>query len=147
MDEEHIARQGKPPRKGQFKPGESGNPKGRPKGTKSLKTHILDQLMRKVVVVEHGQRRQVTRAEAIAIQLVNKAASGDPKGLAAILHATRQFDEAAADASQAVLAYAEDQLVMQGIIERIREAGEAEQAIGNRDEREATSAGPEGAPS
>ncbi len=124
--DDHIARQGRPPRNGQFKPGTSGNPKGRPKGAKSLQTLIQNQLARKVIVVEQGRQRSMTRAEAIAIQLVSKAASGDPKGLAAILHATRQLDDTVAALPNNVLARTEDTLVMQSILERIR-AAEPEQ--------------------
>jgi hypothetical protein len=122
-DDDHIARQGKPPRNGQFKPGQSGNPKGRPKGAKSFRTHILEQLGRKVTVIEQGRRRTMSRGEAIALQLVNKAAAGDPKSLAAILHVTRQLDEASTAFPKEGLGQQEDALVMQSILERLRAAG------------------------
>lgn len=122
-DDDQIARQGKPPRNGQFKPGQSGNPKGRPKGAKSFRTHILEQLGRKVTVIEQGRRRTMSRGEAIALQLVNKAAAGDPKSLAAILHVTRQLDEASAAFPKEGLGQPEDALVMQSILERLRAAG------------------------
>src|ERR1019366_5024484 len=76
---------GKPARrKGQFTPGQSGNRKGRPKNAKNLKTYLRDELGKKVTVIENGKSRAVTKAEAIAIQLVNLASKGDPKGLAAV---------------------------------------------------------------
>ncbi len=34
----------KPPKHTRFKPGQSGNPRGRPKGTKNLKTDLIEEL-------------------------------------------------------------------------------------------------------
>jgi hypothetical protein len=43
---------GKPPKHTQFKLGESGNPQGRSKGTKNLKTDLAEELCEKIVVHE-----------------------------------------------------------------------------------------------
>ena len=75
---------GKPPVAPRFKAGASGNPKGRPKGARSLPSLIKDELGRKVAVRENGRDIEVTKKQLLAKQLVNKAASGDPKAIRAI---------------------------------------------------------------
>jgi hypothetical protein len=67
----------KPPKQSQFRRGASGNPKGRPKGTRNLATVLERTLREKVVINENGVRKTVTKLEAAIKQLVNKAASGD----------------------------------------------------------------------
>ena len=110
----------RPPRKGQFKPGQSGNLCGRPPGSKNIRTYVNEHLNKKIPIIEGGKTRKIPRAEAIAIQLVNQAAKGEPKGLAAIMSLTREFDSAVGDLRPNVLARAEDAVVLEGIIARIR---------------------------
>ena len=43
-DDEYDVGYKKPPKRTQFKPGQSGNPRGRPKGTKNLKTDLAEAL-------------------------------------------------------------------------------------------------------
>jgi hypothetical protein len=74
---------GRPPKSTQFKKGQSGNPKGRPKGTLNLTTVLDKELREKVIINENGQRKTVTKMEAAIKQLVNKSAGGD---LAALRH-------------------------------------------------------------
>src|SRR5215472_13361203 len=63
---------GKPPRHTRFKKGQSGNPRGRPRDSKNLKTLLNDALDEPVVVTEEGRRRKITKREAIVTQLVNR---------------------------------------------------------------------------
>ena len=119
-EDDHIARHQRPPRKGQFKPGQSGNPHGRPKNSRNIKTYIDELLSQTIPVIEGGKTRKIPRAEAIAIQLVNQAAKGEPKGLAAVISLTREFDAAVGQLRPNVLARAEDAVVLKGIIARIR---------------------------
>ena len=119
-EDDHIARYQRPPRKGQFKPGQSGNLSGRPKGSKNLRTYVTEHLNKKIAIVEGGKTRKAPRAEAIAIQLVNQAAKGDPKGLTAIMTLTREFDRRAGELRPNVLARAADAVVLEGIMARIR---------------------------
>lgn len=76
---------GKPPKRTQFKAGQSGNPKGRPRGSLSLMTVIERELNSKVTVTEQGQQKKVRKKEVVAKQLVNKAASGDLKATNLVL--------------------------------------------------------------
>lgn len=57
----------------QFEPGESGNPKGRPKGSKSFKKILKDLLEGKTTISDELGERVVTRKEAAALLLVKAA--------------------------------------------------------------------------
>jgi hypothetical protein len=124
-DDDNVARHQRPPRKGQFKPGQSGNPHGRPKGSRNIRTCVQRLLDAPILVKEDGKTRKIPRAEAIAIQFVNRAARGDPKGLAAVMTLTRDYDSTTGDGRPSVLSRAEDQAVMAGVIARIRAADPA----------------------
>jgi hypothetical protein len=75
----------KPPRQTRFRPGVSGNPHGRPKGAKNLATLVHEALNEPVFVTENGQRRKLTKREALIKQLVNRSAQGDLKALHLLL--------------------------------------------------------------
>jgi len=66
---------GKPPRHTRFKPGRSGNPRGRPSGSKNLTTLLSEALNEFVIVAENGRRRKITKRQAIVTQLVNRSAT------------------------------------------------------------------------
>jgi len=69
---------GHPPVNTRFKKGQSGNPKGRPKGSSNLARILNRALRERVVINEGGRRKTVTKLEAAVKQVTNKAASGDP---------------------------------------------------------------------
>ena len=68
---------GKPPCHTRFKPGRSGNPRGRPSGSKNLATVLSEALNEPVIVAEDGRRRKITKRQAIIKQLVNRSAKAD----------------------------------------------------------------------
>ena len=72
---------GKPPRHAGFQKGRSGNPKGRPKGSKNLATLVAQALDEKVMVTEDGRRRRVTKRELVVTQLVDKSAAADLRAI------------------------------------------------------------------
>jgi len=72
---------GKPPLETRFKQGQSGNPRGRPRGAKNLAT-ILDEALNELVVVnENSGRRRISKRKAALKQLVNEAAKGNWRAL------------------------------------------------------------------
>src|SRR5688572_3666738 len=83
---------GKPPESTRFKKGQSGNPRGRPRGRKNWVTQAERILNEKVVINESGRRTTVTKFEAAVKQLVNKAASGDHRAIQALLALQRSIN-------------------------------------------------------
>jgi hypothetical protein len=69
----------RPPQGSRFKPGRSGNPKGRPKGARNLKADLTALMKRRVAIREDGELRQVSRQEAMLLSLFEKAVRGDVK--------------------------------------------------------------------
>jgi len=75
----------RPPRANQFQPGQSGNPRGRPKGSRSVAAVLGAVLHRKVTVTENGRTRRVTTLEVMQRRLTNDAARGDPRATKLLL--------------------------------------------------------------
>lgn len=69
----------KPPRHTRFKPGQSGNPKGRPKGAKNLKTELMEELQERIAIRESGQAKTVSKQRAMLKALTAKAVQGDTR--------------------------------------------------------------------
>jgi hypothetical protein len=77
---------GRPPRAHQFKPGQSGNPKGRPKGAKSEATILYELLHRKISIREGGRTRKITVLEAILLRFTEDSLKGNTKSAAFLLN-------------------------------------------------------------
>src|SRR5262245_51797693 len=76
---------GKPPKESRFKPGKSGNPSGRPKGSKNRCLRSIAELVRaesnrEIVVTENGRRKKITVAEAAVRRMCANAIKGQGKG-------------------------------------------------------------------
>lgn len=72
---------GKPPRHTRFQKKQSGNPNGRPRGSRNLKSMIDKELAERIVVSENGRRQEISKKQALAKRLVNGALAGDRKFL------------------------------------------------------------------
>ena len=70
---------GKPPKHTRFKPGQSGNPKGRKPGSKNVMTLLEQTLFDTVKVRENGKLRRVPAIQACLMHLRNQAIKGDPR--------------------------------------------------------------------
>lgn len=122
-DDPSVSGYKKPPRHGQFKPGKSGNPKGRPKGSKNLSTILQRELNVRVPVTENGRHKVISKREALIKQTVNRAIGGDQKSAQIVLNEDRQNEDrmlAGTSSAAIVPVTAEDQLVIDSIVRRIR---------------------------
>ncbi len=68
---------GKPPKSGQFKPGNSGNPKGRPKAPPKVEDLIAREANRKIAITLAGAKVTLSQAEVMVKALMQKAMKGD----------------------------------------------------------------------
>jgi hypothetical protein len=91
----------RPPESGRFKKGQSGNPKGRPKGSINFLTILEQELGQSIVVNENGKKKNITRMQAMVKRLVAGALQGDLKALMTlfeILRRTGKFEQSSVEA-------------------------------------------------
>lgn len=89
---------GKTPVHTRFRKGVCPNPKGRPKGSRNLKTDFLDELTERVPVTEGGKRRKLSKQRVTLKALINKGMSGDVRAATKVIELAVRlfgFDEAA----------------------------------------------------
>ena len=76
----------KPPKHTQFKPGTSGNPKGRPKGTKNLSTDLAEEFAMRISVKENGRQIKISKQRALVKSLLGRALQGDIRSANTVLN-------------------------------------------------------------
>jgi Family of unknown function (DUF5681) len=100
-DDGYRIGKGQPPREHCFPKGVSGNPKGRPKGSKNMSTIMKGVLNTRIDTVKNGKRTTVTVKEAAGLKLAKKALDGDFRSIVEVLrHAVALDQELAAIPSQ-----------------------------------------------
>jgi hypothetical protein len=82
---------GQPPVTSRFKPGTSGNPKGRPTGAKNLKTLIREAMTASIPIQEGEKTRRVTRLEGVVLRQIQSALRGNDKSAMAVLKMALQL--------------------------------------------------------
>src|SRR5258708_29570729 len=75
----------KPPKASEFKAGQSGNPRGRPKGSANLATDLSAELGEQITVREGGRPRRISKQRALIKSLMAKALQGDVRATTALL--------------------------------------------------------------
>ena len=92
----------RPPLHSRFKPGQSGNPKGRSRQSRNLRTIVKQVLSEDMQIRDGGRLRRMPAMEALVRTLRARVFKGDPKALASLILLARQSgltesDEASAD--------------------------------------------------
>lgn len=115
---------GKPPKRTQFKPGQSGNPRGRPKGTKNLKTDLLEELGERIIVREGDQTRRVSKQRAFVKTLVSKTLKGDVRAGSLLMSTMMRLVDTGEGAPEAKEPLLDEELeVLDAYIGRMRRDG------------------------
>ena len=104
-----------------FRKGQSGNPRGRPRGSKNLSTLLIDALNEPVVVTEDGRKRKISKRELGIRQLVNKFAMAEAQATKILLGLMQERDRRAAEASAERPSFgADDEKVIANLLKRLR---------------------------
>jgi hypothetical protein len=101
-----------PPKEHQFQPGQSGNPSGRPKGSRSLKTELLEELREVVSVADVQGTVEVSKARAVVKTLIRLAIAGDSRAIATVMSSSPGLGE---DDGNAEFEAPEDQHIMSAV--------------------------------
>ena len=116
----------KPPVHSRFRKGCSGNSKGRPKGTKNLRTDLTEVLQERIMVSEGDRKVRMSKQRAVVKTLVAKTLKGDSRSLTTLLNTIFRalgFADTAVDVEQPL--DANEQELMAGIEARRQRKAES----------------------
>ena len=111
---------GKPPKHTRFKPGQSGNPKGRKPGSKNVMTLLEQTLFDTVKVRENGKVRHVPAIQACLLSLRNQAIKGDPRALDRYIRLATLFQSAQPESSSATAPEAVDRAADLALLQELQ---------------------------
>jgi len=86
MADKYEVGYGKPPKDSQFKAGQSGNPKGRKKNSRNLKTDLTTILQKRISVREGDRKFRVSGQEGVLMSLMAKSLKGDTKAINTLIN-------------------------------------------------------------
>lgn len=92
-DENYKTGYKKPPKHARWKKGQSGNPKGRPKGSKNFKTELRDALAAHIEITENRKRVKLSVSEAIIKVLLQNGLKGKLPALNKIMDLALMLDD------------------------------------------------------
>jgi hypothetical protein len=81
---------GRPPVHSRFKPGQSGNPKGRAKQSRNMRTIVQQVLNEDMQIREGGRVRRMSAMEALVRTTLTRSFKGDPKALVSLIVLLKQ---------------------------------------------------------
>ncbi len=110
---------GRPPKHSRFKPGQSGNPRGRTRGQPNLITDVMRELAEQIRIREGDQERRVTKQRALVKALVAKSLKGEARAAALLIGLLAKVaEEAAPSPEKAEPLSAQDQAIIDAFLKR-----------------------------
>src|SRR5262249_9675110 len=113
----------RPPIASRFKPGKSGNPRGRPRDSRNLKTIIQGALTAPVVLREGARKRSISKLEGIVLKQIESALKGNEKAALATLKMAAQvglLDVPEGAAETLTLSASEQEMVNELVSQRVK---------------------------
>jgi hypothetical protein len=112
---------GRPPRHSRFKPGQSGNPRGRPRGARNLKTEIEEEMNERITLRENGRELKVSKRRAIIKAMVGKTLKGDVRAANTLISTMLRLTESSEAIVEPDDLSAEDEAIIARFRERTSE--------------------------
>jgi Family of unknown function (DUF5681) len=116
---------GKPPVASRFKPGTSGNAKGRRKGSKNFKTLIKEAMTSPILIQEGATSRRVSKIEGVVLRQLQSALKGDERSAMASIKMAMLvglLDDSDKTASEDTALSAADEQIIEQLMARHRKA-------------------------
>lgn len=95
---------GKPPKHSQFKPGQSGNKKGRPNGSRNIKTDFKEISRKRVRMEDNKNSKTITTQQAALLKLTEGALKGDIRKLDKFIQLCQTYNNEQENTEQKKLA-------------------------------------------
>jgi hypothetical protein len=112
---------GKPPIGTRFQKGQSGNPKGRPRGAKNLKTDLMEELQQTIVVREGDRTVRMSKQRAMIKTVMNKSLKGDARAIITLIRMMTRFAEPDGGSTEVDQALSVDEKELwQGLVDELR---------------------------
>jgi hypothetical protein len=107
----------RPPKHTQFRPGQSGNPRGRPKKKPTIAADLARELAETIRIVDGGREREITKQRAVVKSLVSAAMGGDLRAATAVITLCAQLDRDT-DEGEAEPPSQDDAALLESFVER-----------------------------
>src|SRR5580692_9194526 len=112
---------GRPPKSTRFKKGQSGNPRGRPKGSRPVGAVLQDILGQRIAVTENGKTRRLPALEVMLRRLANDAMRSEPVALKLMLSLYDRYGESPEAGIRFDEVLAEDKAILANFLKETRD--------------------------
>ncbi|MBS9718528.1 DUF5681 domain-containing protein [Pseudohalocynthiibacter aestuariivivens] len=133
-DKDEKTGYGKPPKETRFRKGQSGNPRGRRKGSCNFTADLDKILDAPMTITENGRLKKVSSQMAMLLRLREKALKGDARALDRLLgFAQQRFEDREARATERELAASEQDILARFEQDLLRRAADTLASPGSKD--------------
>lgn len=109
----------RPPAQYRFARGKSGNRAGRPKGTKNLKTDLLEEMQEQILVREGSREKKISKQRAMLKSVAAQAIKGNTRATSVVLGLLYRLTHADGNNEPTVDLSDEDLAIIEGFTKRV----------------------------